>query len=50
MGVQCDAKELAVLVTSVMNVLSQKLHECKVYFQVCMRISVLCMFNYEFTL
>ena len=35
MGVHYDAKNLASLITSVMKVLSQKLDECSVYFQVC---------------
>ena len=43
MGIQYDAKDLATLVTSLMKVLSQKLDECSVYFQVG---SLLVMFWY----
>ena len=39
MGVQYDAKDLATLVISLMKVLSQKLDECSVCFQVGVRKS-----------
>ena len=34
-GMQYDAKELAVLTTSLMKVIRQQLEKCAAYFQVC---------------
>lgn len=45
MGVQCNVKDLVTLVTSVMKVLSQKLDECSVYFQVNLLFAYICMYT-----